>query len=240
MTARSPETTPTPPMDRLSLLFQDLLTVVARIRVGREKVPQVNGFRIQMSGAVTSAREQARLKGYSEAQATLAAFAVVAFLDEAVLNSSNPVFRDWPRSPLHNELFKEGHVAGETFFAYLRDVLRGDNSQRTADVLEVYQLCLLLGYRGQYGAGNEGNVRAIQDKVAEKIQRIRGPVSSPAAAALPTGDIAPQPADHLTTSLIWVTLALAVMALIMLVVYVSRLDGPIVPGMWQYGARPLA
>ena len=45
----------------------------------------------------------------------LATFAVVAFLDESILNSNNPLFADWPRMPLQEELFGV-HTAGEMFF----------------------------------------------------------------------------------------------------------------------------
>ena len=53
-------------------------------------------------------------------------------------------------------------------------------------MLEVYYLCLLLGFKGRYAAG--GDLRAITAAIQEKIQRVRGP----AGPLSPRGSI---PAD---------------------------------------------
>jgi type VI secretion system protein ImpK len=42
-----------------------------------------------------------------------------------------------------------------------------------ADLLEVYYLCLLLGFKGRYAAG--GDLRSIMAAIQEKIRRVRGP-----------------------------------------------------------------
>ena len=47
---------------------------------------------------------------------------MVAFLDESILNSQNPLFADWPRKPLQEELFGT-HIAGEVFFQNLQKLL---------------------------------------------------------------------------------------------------------------------
>jgi type VI secretion system protein ImpK len=208
----------------LSILFQELLTGIVRIRAGREQIPSLDSFRTQILNALGAAGEQARRKGYSEEHMRYAVFAVVAFLDETVLSSSNPVLAGWRGRSLQGELFK-GQVAGETFFEYVRDLLAGDNSQRTADLLEVYQLCLLLGYRGRYGAGNEGSLRAIEDRIAEKIVRIRG--AAAAATTLPSGEHLPHERGRHDPVFLWGAAAAAVLALILLFVYRSALASAI-------------
>lgn len=223
MTGAPPETSPTPYLDRMAVLMQELLTAVVRIRAGREQVPNLDGFRAHVLEALGAAREQSRRKGYSEEQTRYAVFALVAFLDEAVLSSANPVLAGWRGRPLQEELFK-GHVAGETFFQYVRDLLTGDNSQRTADLLEVYQLCLLLGYRGRYGAGREGDLHAIQDRIGEKIVRIRGAAPPLAPAALPSHDAIPMAQDRWGTVMLWSAAGVAVLAVILLLVYSSALS----------------
>ena len=91
MTGASPEAAEITALDRLALLFQELLTAIVRIYANREQVPDLNGFRSQVLDALRAARKEARRRGYSEEQARLAAFAVVAFLDESVRSSTNPV-----------------------------------------------------------------------------------------------------------------------------------------------------
>jgi len=47
-----------------------------------------------------------------------------------------------------------------------------DDSGRV--LLEVYCLCLLLGFKGRYAAGGAGDLRSMIAAVQEKIRRIRG------------------------------------------------------------------
>ena len=71
------------------------------------------------------------------------------------------------------------------------------DSVETADLLEVYYLCLLLGFKGRYAAG--GDLRSIMASVQEKIRRVRGP----SAALSPRGAI-PADAVRLVQSDPWV------------------------------------
>ncbi len=90
-----------------------------------------------------------------------------------MLNSQNPIFGDWVRKPLQEELFGT-HLAGEVFFQNLQQLLGRADSADLADVLEVHYLCLLLGFGGRYSVGNRGELSHIMDLTAEKIRRIRG------------------------------------------------------------------
>ena len=56
---------------RLSLVFQEILTAIVRIRAGREKVPSLEHFRQQMRGALAGAQEEAVRRGYVRAEAFL-------------------------------------------------------------------------------------------------------------------------------------------------------------------------
>ena len=92
---------------------------------------------------------------------------MVAFLDESVLNSRNPIFADWLRKPLQEELFGT-HIAGEVFFQNLQQLLGRSDSQDLADLLEVHYLCLLLGFCGRYSAGNRGELDQIMNMTARQ------------------------------------------------------------------------
>jgi len=159
--------------ENLALVLQEALTAIVRLRSNRQAVSDAGSFRIHMREALKSADQEARKLGYSGDVMQLATFAVVAFLDESILNSRNPMFADWPRKPLQEELFGT-HMAGEVFFQNLQKLLSQTDSPEVADVLEVYYLCVLLGFGGKYSVGNKGDLRAIIDAVADKIYRIRG------------------------------------------------------------------
>ena len=118
------------------------------------------------------ADDEARRQGYTAEDIELAIFAVVAFLDESILNLRLPVFADWPRQPMQEERYGH-HVAGEIFFQNIQKLLGRADSQELGDLLEVYQLCLLLGFAGRYSMGGRGELRSIAMQVGDKIQRIR-------------------------------------------------------------------
>ncbi len=163
----------TPRTWNLALAFQEILTAVIRVRYGGQAVTNVQAFRNDLRQALQAACADAQAHGYSTEDAQRAMFAVVAFIDESVLNSPNPAFADWPRMPLQEE-FYGGHVAGELFFRDLQAVLERMDSAPTADLLEVYCLCLMLGYKGKYGAGAGGELPGIVAKLKGKMHRIRG------------------------------------------------------------------
>ncbi len=158
----------------LALAFQETLTVSERLRTGRQVVTDPASFRHFILEGLKSADGEARRQGYAAEDIKLAIFAVVAFLDESVLNLRAPVFADWPRRPLQEELFGH-HVAGEVFFQNLQQLLGKSDSHDLADLLEVYHLCLLLGFAGRYSLAGRGDLKGFVDATAEKIRRIRGP-----------------------------------------------------------------
>src|SRR5271170_8306541 len=75
----------------LALAFQEIFTAIVRLRYNRQAVPNSESFRAQMKQALRVAEQEARSRGVSADDAKQAIFAVVAFLDESVLSSSNPV-----------------------------------------------------------------------------------------------------------------------------------------------------
>lgn len=167
------ESTPNRSTYSLALLLQEVLTAIVRLRANRQTVSDADSFRAQIVANLRNVEQEGRQRGYSEQDMRLAIFACVAFLDESVLNSRNPAFASWPRKPLQEEMFG-GHMAGETFFANAQALLRAPDSATLADVLEIYQLCLLLGYQGRYTLGNQGELQIIKQNIADKIHRIRG------------------------------------------------------------------
>jgi type VI secretion system protein ImpK len=167
-------------LENLALAFQELLTVGERLRSYRQQVTDAWGFRAQLWAGIKQADEEARRQGYSADDIELAIFAVVAFLDESILNLRSPIFMDWPRQPMQEERYGH-HIAGEIFFQNLQKLLGRTDSHELADLLEVYHLCLLLGFAGRYSLGGRGDLRAIIMQTAERIQRIRqtGPELAP-------------------------------------------------------------
>lgn len=167
--------------DNLALLFQEVLAAIVRLRSSRQAPADAESFRQYLREGLDTADDEARRAGYSAEDIEMARFAVVGFLDESVLDLSNPLFAGWSQMPLQAELFGT-HMAGEVFFQRLRHLLARGDSQDLADVLEVYYLCLRLGFRGRYSVGGATELHALALGIAERLRRIRGqrPGLSPA------------------------------------------------------------
>lgn len=181
---------------RLALALQEILTATVRLRSGRQVAADAEGFRLHAKQVLAGAEQEARAAGYPGNDVRLALFAVVVFLDESVLNSGQAMFSDWPRRPLQDELFG-GHLGGEVFFQYLQQQLELDDSAALADLLEVFQLCLLLGFQGRYSVGGGGGeLQALTQRVGERIARIRGPLGELSPMWRPPADrVAPVSRD---------------------------------------------
>jgi len=170
---QSPSASLAPGRENLALIYQEVLTAITRLRANRQAAADAGAFRNQMKALIRVAESEATAKGYPVEDTRLATFAAVAFLDESILNSNNPAFADWPRMPLQEELFG-GHTAGEIFFQCIDRLLARSDSPQLADTLEVFALCLLLGYRGRYSLSGQEGVRTVLEAIADKMRRIRG------------------------------------------------------------------
>jgi type VI secretion system protein ImpK len=157
----------------LASCYENSFTTILRLGSRQQAVQESQVFRNNIRAALKAAMEQAKGLGYSGEMIQLSVFALVAFLDESVLRLQSPIFADWSQRPLQEELFGH-HRAGEVFFENLRALLARQDSHDVADCLEVYCLCLLLGYRGQYALGRGGEVETFVRQIGDKIARIRG------------------------------------------------------------------
>jgi len=211
--------------ENLALIFQEVLTAIERLRANRQGVTDANAFRHHTLDALRNAANQALAAGYNADDVKLASFAWVAFLDESVLNSQNPIFADWLRKPLQEELFGT-HVAGETFFQHMQQMLGRPDSHDLADLLEVHYLCMVLGFGGRYSAGNRGELAQVMQMTAEKIRRVRGGLGPLSPSWMPPAETVRTGADPLVRKLgILAAICAAIMILAFIVYKVVLSNG---------------
>jgi type VI secretion system protein ImpK len=221
MTSPAAASSPSTPIEatpvgagRLALILQETLTAIARLQTARQAVTDASAFRAQMMHLLQRADHDAAAAGYDATDVRLAIFAVVALLDECALNSRQPALAEWSRHPLQQELFG-GLMAGEWFFQQIEQLLARADTPALVDVLEVYQLCLLLGFRGRYAA-DAGALYAVAARVGERISRLRGK---------PPEHLAPRwrpPNDRILGGDVWVrrlTIALVACAALVLLAW---------------------
>jgi type VI secretion system protein ImpK len=151
----------------LMSLATPVLDLVMRIRAG-QLVPSAEMRQIVETRLKDLEARGAQL-GYKEAQLQNVKFALASFVDETVLAGGFPVRNEWERYPLQLEYFKE-QFAGVKFFERLDDLLK--NTEVEADVIEVYYLCLLLGFKGKYHIYLEDQLPGVLHNVAEHLRRV--------------------------------------------------------------------
>jgi type IV/VI secretion system ImpK/VasF family protein len=111
-----------------------------------------------------------------------ATFAMAAFADELIVNARWLQGNAWPL--LQTDFFVTNH-AGTQFFARMRQIQEdgagavGQGTTDDAGLLEVYYLCLLLGFRGTWTFDPPEHVR---ERLEQIVQQCR---------ALPAGPLAP-------------------------------------------------
>ncbi len=182
--------------ENLALLYQGLLTGIVRMQSGRQHVSDGESFRRRTKATLQEVERDAVVAGYDREDIRDTDFAVIAFLDSIVLHSNDPIRAEWERKTLQEELFGQTD-AGVVFFEKLDRFRSRRDSERLADILEVYLLCLLLGFEGRYSGGSRAELESITEDVRRRIDDIRGrnrqlspfgslpPETSPATPARP-------------------------------------------------------
>lgn len=104
-----------------------------------------------------------------------AMYALIALIDETVLSVPGPCRDYWFNKPLQLEYFGD-NLAGEGFYNKLQKMLLAPEKKK--DVLEIYYICLSLGFEGKYKMGNTEDRVAIMEDLGRKIRRTRMRVSA--------------------------------------------------------------
>lgn len=205
--------------ETLAVIFQEPLTAVVRVWANPQMSQDPYGLRENMKNALKASIEDARRKSFSEEETKLAMFAIVAYLDETILTQNQPAFADWRRKPLQEELFGV-HIAGEIFFQNLENIIRQPDSLPNSDLLELYALCISLGFQGRYSAGGRAELKRIVDACMDKCRRIRGalPPLSP-SGELPHTDAVISTVDPWFQRMVLIGGGLCGLALVAFIVY---------------------
>jgi len=182
----------------LSLLYQGLLTGIVRVQAQRQHITDGESFRRRTKATLQEIERVAVAGGYEGRDVRDTHFAVVAFLDSVVLHSKDPVRAEWQTKTLQQELFGQTD-AGVVFFDKLDQFRARRDTEQLADILEVYLLCLLLGFEGKF-SGRRGELDGVIESLRMRIEYIRGGSgqlspngalpdgAAPIAVAKPTGN----------------------------------------------------
>ena len=100
-----------------------------------------------------------------------AKYAFCAAVDETILSSTLAIREAWERRPLQLALFGD-QLAGELFFDRL-ETCRNAGARRLP-ALEVFHMCLLLGFKGKYLLEGPEKLAYLTAQLGEQIAHIKG------------------------------------------------------------------
>lgn len=142
---------------RMADFYAPCLTLVLKLRAADE-YGDAETLRGRIKRMLEASRREAGRHGAPPEDAREVEFALVAFLDETLLSSDWSQKDRWLARPLQLELYNR-YDAGEEFFHRL-DGLRANPSLH-AEVLEVYYLCMALGFKGKYQLHGQEELREL-------------------------------------------------------------------------------
>lgn len=154
----------------LKTLSRDFISMVLMVRRGQQ-AESVERFLERVDQWLREFEEKARAENYSAEAVKDAQYALCAFLDESVLKGGVGNIREHVELHPFQYRYFGVHLAGEGFYDRL-DSLRSD-VRANLDVLEVYHLCLALGFEGKYSLENRDQLRYLANTLGQDIARYR-------------------------------------------------------------------
>ncbi|WP_332878724.1 type IVB secretion system protein IcmH/DotU [Massilia sp. S19_KUP03_FR1] len=102
---------------------------------------------------------------------TAAKYAFCAAVDEIILRSQFDLRDAWETRPLQLRIFGD-QLAGEHFFDRLEELRARGSAHLQA--LEVFHMCLLLGFQGRYALDGDDRLNYLSARLGDEIARMRG------------------------------------------------------------------
>lgn len=159
----------TTPLAKMYWACSDPLTLASQLANARD-LPSPEVLQQRVSTLFDQMTRKCREAGFPEEDASEAKYAITAFTDEQIFRSAWPGRQQWMSQPLQLIYFNE-NTAGEGFFQRMAAL---QNQPNRAHVLEIYYLCLCLGFQGQYAVRGGEGLGPIIDQLAGRLSATAG------------------------------------------------------------------
>jgi type VI secretion system protein ImpK len=113
----------------------------------------------------------AKKQGASSDDTDAAKYAFCAAVDEIILHSQLDIRSAWEQQPLQLIMFGD-QLAGEHFFIRLENLRAKGNAHRQA--LEVFHMCLLLGFQGRYLIEGSEKLHYLTARLGDELAQMNG------------------------------------------------------------------
>ena len=138
--------------------------LILRLKAGI--VQPSNDLRPNVAAHLQEFESRAMRYRFSEKIVQVAKFALAAFVDEVILTNNFPLREEWEKYPLQLEFFGE-QLAGNKFYDKLESMLR--QIEVTGDAVEIYYVCMLLGFKGKYAVYEQDKLLSTMQRTADAL-----------------------------------------------------------------------
>lgn len=150
----------------------DLLATASDLAAAKGGLPSADELRSAIDRQLMVMMERARSAGILMEDIVDAQYAIVALVDELLARvhgwGGNA---EWRRRPLQLIRFNE-NTAGENFFRRL-GVL--ETQPHRVHVMQIYFLCMAVGFQGRYFFGGGDSLLALYDRIGARVTEAAGP-----------------------------------------------------------------
>lgn len=144
-----------------------IFDLILRLKAGI--VQPSNDLRPKCAKLLAEFEKRAERYRFNHKIVRVSKFALASFIDETVLTNNFPLKEEWERNPLQLEYFGE-QLAGNKFFEKLNAMLR--QIKDTADAVEIYYVCMLLGFKGRYAVYEQDKFLSIMQETANALIKV--------------------------------------------------------------------
>lgn len=144
-----------------------IFDLILRLKAGI--VAPSNELRPQVAAMLDDFDKRAERYRFNHKIVQVSKFALAAFVDETVLTNNFPLRDEWEKYALQLELFGE-QLAGNKFFEKLDSMLK--QIEVTQDAVEIYYICMLLGFKGRYQIYEQEKLLSTMQETANALVKV--------------------------------------------------------------------
>ena len=138
--------------------------LILRLKAGI--VQPSNDLRPRVAALLMDFEKRAERYRFNHKIVQVSKFALASFVDETILTNNFQMKEEWEKYPLQLEYFGE-QLAGNKFFDKLTSMIK--QVEQTADAVEIYYYCMLLGFKGKYAVYEQEKLLATMQQTANAL-----------------------------------------------------------------------
>jgi len=138
--------------------------LILRLKAGI--IQPSNDLRPKVAALLMDFEKRAERYRFNHKIVQVSKFALASFVDETILTNNFQMKEEWEKYPLQLEYFGE-QLAGNKFFDKLTSMVK--QVEQTADAVEIYYYCMLLGFKGKYAVYEQEKLLATMQQTANAL-----------------------------------------------------------------------